>query len=442
MIQQWRLLIDEQGLSIWQRRRNGIERIQCCAPDEHGLDEFSRFLTRHRDDSFLILTNLSEEQYYCEAAAGLTGREAKILAESRCRRHYPETPWRYAAISQAPDRSHLLAMMAINLSPTLNAWLARLRQAESALTALTSLPALLPALLARDAPNAPPLLVYTQHTTGNRITLLQAGLPCASRWSNSDEQTTLAEEGQRLLLPFPELRQTVAACHLGADNWPLPSVNEIKPERPATGHDAVSACLMLPTKAWLKRQFAPADWRLHAHHRRIGRGLFGLGIGILLAGTATAGWQQQQLDTHRATLATSTAQLDELQRKLTAIPEAAVPPALSSPQLAQFIEQHPKLQAQRQTFVQDLLQLSRILDRHPLIHLEEINWSVPEQAPITSDKREFRISIRLAQEGVTANTLADFLQELQLDAGDIQRLLATASISANVSIAIPQGEAR
>lgn len=402
------LLLDDDGLSVWQMRNGKLQRIALFTDTADDHEAFRRFVREAAQQEFRLLINRHEEHYLNEILPELPRRESRQLAESRLRRHFPETIWRCASAIRAGQAVTLMALS----DATVSRWQQSLASAGGILVGAYSLPTLLPGVLGRIGRRHARLVVLSKHRNGCRITLLAHGQPVDSLWNRSDDE--IVSDYRRLLeRQPPNDTGNTARCVIGPKGWPAadpggPLLRHV----PWPGDDCAQLLQALPERHWPARQFAPEALVNKARQRRYGRLLNRWALLIALIGLV--GSLERLL--YRYELQQDTAsvsrQLQQLTQRLDEDTRAIRSSGLSSQQLLLFASDHRQLRQQRHRFVTSLQQLSQALEHSPEIRLDLLEWQIPVQQalPAGRPKIEINASASSQSRGAAERLIARFRQ--------------------------------
>lgn len=394
MTQTIRLYLDENGMSAWEMRNGRPERIADFPETPAGFDEFSRYLENADNRRFLLLINRHEERYLGEAMPALPRRERQQLAETRSRRAFPDTPWRCVAMNKGRrEENTAISLMAVVNSSAIDTWTQRLNR--TALAGIYTLPLLLRPLLGNTAEKSPRIVVLTTHRRHYRLTLLEHGLPNAVQWVENDDHAAIEDAWRRLLMHGNATDTPATLCLIGPREWRPQAPADITVNHLPTNEDAAQLILSLADRHWPRQQFAPPPARAVARHRQFGKWCWRTGALLLGAGVSLSAACLIELDALRRQTALERQHLAHTRQALAATLTDVSRSGLSPEQLRQFAQEHRQLSQQRSAFANDLVTLSRVLDRQPAIELDQIDWRIPSTQALTDARAELRLDGRV-----------------------------------------------
>jgi len=376
MTRDLRFYLDQDGMSVWRRRRGQAERIADFPETTAGREAFSRFLEGTRKCALRLLVNRDEERYLSETLPALKRSEARRLAEARSRRAFPDSPWRCVHTTRRRAANETtLSLMALDNSASLADWITRLQQNDSALTGIHSLAQLLPALYPGGRKLPAQLRVLTKHRQRCRLTELEHGLPRSVRWFADDDAAALDEIGHLLAAPSTDGNEGATWCIVGPADWP----QALAPNhyRLPGGDDAATLILGLPDRCWPEEQFAPASIRAPARQRQIRRRCWQLALLAWLIGLPWALERQLNWQELHAASEREQAALQQNRQALASGLARIAGSGMTAGQLLEFAEEHAGLQRQKPAFADSLSALGQMLDRAPEIRLQRLDWAVP-----------------------------------------------------------------
>lgn len=408
------LHLDSDGLSAWAWQPGRLQALGQFPDDPDGHAGFADFLGSRQGEPFALLADLPEETLQSIEIPRLGRRDRADLIARRLARTFPDTPWR-GAISLSRDRaaqgSEQVLLLALAAPRRLSPWLALLTQAEIDLARLQTASQFAGPLLKRLHPQASTALLVVCHRHGFRITGLAAGYPRFSRRvasNGASPAAAIAGEAGRLHRYLGEQR-------LHAHGLPLPvyvvapaaRLAELASEWPSDGELALQPLELTATAARIGLTAGEIDSRaielqllasrppaegipIGASRRRLSAAWFGrlliAGGGAALAGAlAYAGWQwlataqasdeAHRLDEERVSLSARRAAAQRAQPPLPIDPVSLR--RLNETRVAIARLQHQPGPAYHH--------LSHILDRHPAIEIERIDWKILPPAGSTAE---------------------------------------------------------
>lgn len=400
------LYIEPLHLTVYQRQKDGLARLSRYAQDEEGLGEFAQYLETCEDHVFLVLADLPDESFFHETVPFVRGADRQAMLTRKVEQHCYGTELACAlSLGRQPDGRHDEYMLfhAISRPQALDPWLDLLHQHKQPLQGIWSaaqLSAELGQLLQR---NEDLVLIHTT-TAGIRQTYIERGKLRFSRLSSyAVAGATLAQgfaaecsklmqylAGQRMinrnklppviLLSSPAREASLLEAFTAqADLRPeLVDIAELakraKLSQPAP--DLASELLMLHLLACRNNtpQLAPPSarqfYRLWQGKRFLrATGWLGLIGGLLISahfmyGASQLRQQADKIDQQRFAVE---AQLQALIYKLPALPTEL-------DNLRGIAQGLHTLDEASHTPLAMMSALSQVLDSHPDIQLEKLDW--------------------------------------------------------------------
>lgn len=416
MSRAWRLYLDEDGMSVWQPGKGPAEQIAAFPETPAGFDAFSHFLGTAEKQHFLLLINRREERYLGERLPALPRHERRQLAEARSRRAFPDTPWRCISTNNGRrEENTAITLMAVDNSASFDAWIHRLNKAGSALTGIYSLPQLLPQLVTDTGDESAQVIVLSKHGRRCRLTLLEHGQPRAAQWSENENAAAIDDAYRRLLVQHAAIANhgsPPALYIVGPPDWPPQALPGEAPHHLPAGDDAANVILSLADQRWPSCQFAPASIRAIARQRRFKRWCWQLGILVLSLGLTISLERLLESETLRKQSEVEQKHLAQGRQALETALAGITRSGMSQIILLQVAKDHQQLRQQHASFATDLLALSRMLDQHPDIRLERIDWRIPAQQALTDAQAQLEVigSILMADSEQATRLLQQFQQ--------------------------------
>ncbi len=425
------LLIDQQGLHVWQTQGRGqalacVQHFNRNAADEQ---RFGDFLGRHHERAFIAVANLPGERYHNENAPRLNHAERQLLHADRLQQRFPEQRWRCAR--QFPNPSHgdeLLCLLALDSSPEISSWMKLLRVRNTPLLALYSLAQGAAAFMRDQGPSPEQLLLLSRHDDQLRLSWLIQGQLHASRLQALPETRQLLMRCQDFLLeqsPEPPGNSPPAVLAIGVAQpldgaWPAWQTLDTPPE--ATAHFLASLLRHPPLEQLagnderrLGRRYRQAQ-TLHVLTRVIlGLALF---LGILLYSEMRA--QQEARDEAHGRLLKEEQKLQAVQAEMARLPWPATV-------LQQMQTGHDRLLLQHRALRDSLMLISQGLDQQSDIVLDALSWESGQAGGL--DYGSLRLQIEAS---VPATPTATSEQA-------VQRFLQHLSTQSEVEVVRPPG---
>jgi hypothetical protein len=381
------LYLDEDGLSAYRPQGELwlVEKHFSRAADDQ--EAFTAYLEQHKNSTFHLLANLPGEEILSESIPALRGQDRQALIERRLEQHFPVNPLRTAislgrSKENPPKEKWLLA--ALPQAALFNPWLRQIEASDTRLSGIYSLTQLMPSLLSRYAPLSGCQLFFLRHKQQLHQTFLVDGQLCFSRIipNSTGDASELMQEAAKLqqyllnqhLLARDENSQcfTLAGDEMTPPEVPVDNFRFVQfPDQNA--HEALFLDALNnkpPTEqfasAALRQAYRQARWRFAA---TVLSGLIfiaSLGLSsqkILLANT---------LDTE-----IGQAQIKEktLKGQLTETGRNPGTETLSLNALRQITRHYEELIQQQSTPLPVFQALSQILEQHPAIDLDKLEWT-------------------------------------------------------------------
>jgi hypothetical protein len=200
---------------VWRMGR--LASCEVFQNDEHGLNDFRKFLQRHKNTPIFLIADAVEEDYRIETAPHTYGKARSALLERKLGQLYRTTLYRAAQFigrekSQRRDDTFLL--VALSNSESINPWVLAMEEQRAPLAGVYLLPMVSQFLLNRLKLGAEHLLLIDGHVSGLRQTYFHNGQLRVSRlapdvasfngqhaqlYLNETEKTRLYLLSQRLI---------------------------------------------------------------------------------------------------------------------------------------------------------------------------------------------------------------------------------------------------
>lgn len=187
------LFLDASRLTAHHWHSGHLTGEGAFAADEAGLAAFGEYLARHRGSIFYLLADVAEEGFQLEDVPFVQGRDRIALIKRKLGQYFYGTPLAVAlSLGRAKEgrRDEKMLFAALTRPQHFEAWLAALRQAESQLAGIYSVPQTLPALAKEPAKAHHQLLLVTVSHGGLRQSFLQDGRLHFSRLTPLATDTT------------------------------------------------------------------------------------------------------------------------------------------------------------------------------------------------------------------------------------------------------------
>lgn len=411
------LYLTHTGLQAWSWNKGALKEIARFASDDDGIKAFSAHLTRHPQARCTLVADLPDEAFHLETLPFLRGRDRSQLIARRQAQLHLDTPY-VAQTSLGREaggsRNERLLFAALTRPATLRPWLAELGRAETVLTGVHSVALLGTALLRQARPAPPRALLVHASPAGLRISCFEHGLLRFSRlvpglgpsttglWQTCRDEVQRTAQyllGQRaldrgtatpvLVLAHPDQH---AAIHMACPDSPDLSFTPLNlPElaarcglqTPPDNSDCLSLLLHLAARTPRQPQFAPGGELLQQRLTRVGTAI-GIAAASLLSASLVVA-TKNLIDTrqlHDQAAAAHTERVAETRRN--AILAATTPPLpIPRPLLQASLAQLAALQGFSAGPSGLFTRLSTILDSHPDIELQQLDWTAtPADSPV------------------------------------------------------------
>lgn len=399
------LHLDSEELSAWAWQPGRLQALGRFPDETGGHSRFADFLAGRGGERFALLVDLPEETLQTIEIPHLGRRDRAALIARRLARSFPDTPLR-TAISLGRNRaapgSEQILLLALSAPARLTPWLEQLAQAGIGLTRLQTASQFAAPLLAHLGCQATSALLVVCHRHGFRITGLAAGHPSFSRRAASDGASTaaaIAGEAGRLHRYLREQR-------LHPHDRPLPVyvvapaalLAELAGDWPSDGELSLQALELATTAARIGLGTGEIDSRaielqLLANHppaegipiaaRRRGLSAAGFerllltGCRAALAGAlAYAGWQWQATAQVRDEARRLDDERSSLSARLTAARRDQPPSPIDAASLRRLNETRGAIARLQHQPGPAYRRLSHVLDRHPAVEIERIDWKI------------------------------------------------------------------
>ncbi|MGR8920443.1 MAG: hypothetical protein ACU85V_12560 [Gammaproteobacteria bacterium] len=149
------------------------------APDETGLNAFSRCLAELEPAPLAVLVDVVEEEFRQDTIPHVTGADRRSVLERKYARLFRGTPYHHALIQgreSGERRDDTVLLTAITRPEVLAPWLERLNERETPVVGIYSLPLMSERLLKRIGATGPNvLLISLQKASGLRQTFFRDG---------------------------------------------------------------------------------------------------------------------------------------------------------------------------------------------------------------------------------------------------------------------------
>lgn len=414
------LYLEGQRLFAYHWQDGELRRERVFEANIGGWQAFEDYLAGQREARFRLLTNLADEGFAQESIPFLWGRDRQALIARKIGQHFPGTPLSLSLSlgrEKTRRREEKLLILALTKAGDCEPWLARLAQAEIALSGIYSSAQLAGTLLRKLGRLEPRciLICILQHSI--RETYLLDGQPMFSRLAVlaeaelHDLAARLATEasqlqhyliGQRLIG-----REEAIPIHILAPSRAIPLLEESCRTLPGLAfsfidRDAAARRLKLKTLseddgseqlllhllaiAAPSRQFADRQQRHHFRIAQISQVLRHLSLAVLLGSLGWAAqnaWRAHDLETEARALATTEADLNRRYQEI-----AATFPHLGirHETLRQLTDAFAQLQQRQQQPTTAFRMLGHAMDQEASIELDSIDWKIDRKVTAAAEE--------------------------------------------------------
>jgi len=411
------------------------------------LARFASYLEERASSRYTLLANTAEEGYQQETIPFLQGSNRSALVTRKLGQHFFATPLATSlSLGFEKDRrkNEKLLLTALTNPSQFDPWLTAIRAAGAPLTGIYTPAQLGGPLLARLDHASERSLLLTVQDNSIRESFVVNGITVFSRMapftdsSHAGIASALATEagklhqyllGQRLIgrnehlnvyvlahplaanairtscidsggLSFVQLDNHAAATRLGLKTFPLDSRAE-----------AIFVHL-LATKP-PRQQYAPEELRHDYRLAQMRSGLIGLTAIALISALLFAGKQFYEVFSNRQQIALLDLRATELQQRYQSLTSTFPQVEASTDELRQVTGRYVELQRRQGGPAALYQQLASVLDRHPGIELESIDWKQSAEAKAGTTEAASASSIvngtiRLSGNPTPRQTIATF----------------------------------
>lgn len=405
------LFFDNARLTAYRVQGGAVLHEASFAGDEAGLAAFGDYLQQYRRSLFLILADVAEESFQTEDIPNSSGKDRQAILRRKLAQHFYGTPYALARSHgrlKTGRRDERLLLMALTQPQHFEPWLAVLRNNQAILAGIYSLPQTIHSLL--PARPTGQLLLLTLTRAGLRQTFFDDGQLRFSRLTplihDSTDASGLAAASEavkmhqylasqrlierdkplttRLLVHPAEAAAMRAHCHSNT-SLRFEIVDLLEEARRAGLRSALGNsqadllfCHLL-VRNTPAEQFAQAE---ELGFYRLWQTRFGLKItGALALASALLFAAHHGLDVMQVeeNIEQARQQTRINQASYTAKMQALPKIPISTDDLRALIGRYDQVVQRAQGPAPLLAQISRSLDRFPLITIDRIEWAVVEQ---------------------------------------------------------------
>ncbi len=405
------LSLDSEALVAWFWRAGQLEHGPAFAADDTGFAAFETWLATQTGALFTLLADCVEEGFLFETVPYVVGRDRTALRNRKQSQHFYGSPY-VTSLSLGRERSgrrdERMLFIALTRPAQLDPWMERLRYADVVIAGITTPALLIGAALRPLLRSHSRVLAVCRTATGIRQTLFEDGRLRFSRLavqaSNGPEWSgnvlfEVQKTYQYLVAQRSLARNTPLAVAVLADSaehaalraacgdsdllrFSLLDLGERERGLGLRSHSPDSDATQLLTHLAARRnsavQLAPASdrkayrWWL-AQRATLAAGLFGLVLALLIA-------VRTELDTRTLDQTRNEIRHDMQLRQLRYDSLLATMPKLpaSVEAIQAVVQELDEIGRLGLGPGPALKRISRVLDRHPEIDLQRLEWSLPE----------------------------------------------------------------
>lgn len=405
------LFIDNSRLAAYRIGGGGVQPESLFTLDTAGLEALADYIRHHRSSLFTLLADVAEEGFQLEDIPFSSGKDRAAIIKRKLGQYFYGTPFALA-ISQgrlkSGRRDERLLLMALTRPQHFEPLMACLRDSQTILAGIYSLPQVISPLLPKDAPQQ--LLLLTQTHGGLRQSFFVDRQLRFSRLTplvtGSAEESAIATA-----LEAGKMHQYLASQRLIERNRPLATRVIVHPVQVAAMRercrdtaelrfeyvdllqeakraglnsaipDSLADTLFchLAAKQSPAEQFAPAEERQYYRLWQTRFALKGTSAVILTAGLLFAA--KLGLDLLQTSDATEQIRQQTLldQQRYDASMQALPKIPVSTADLRALVDRYDQVVKRAQGPAPLLIQLSQSLDAFPAIAVEKVDWKISEE---------------------------------------------------------------
>ena len=425
------LHVTGDGLTAYGRQGGHWLAEAAFEPTAADRERFAAYLRTHRRQHFRLLADIARETLRLESLPRLRGRDRHTLIARKLAQAFPDTPWRLAtpggAARMPPQHEHL-SLSALDDSAVLAPWLAGIAASEARLAGMYGISQLLAPVLAHLGQTPPQCLLFLRDAGLLRQAFLVAGQPRFFR-----TLPAFAGDAGELVAEAAKVQHYLHSQQLLSRGDPLPLFillpdALILPDQqrlPLPAHHTLTTLFLetLHTRP-PRQQFADRELRRTARQANHCLAAACLATLLAVATLPVIADNLLRIRQMRAEIATSQGEAQRQQQRLSELPAATPQQGLSAPRLRQLTTGYGDLLRQQQHPRPAYQQLSHLLDRHPGIGLDALDWHTE------NGWTHLRI------EGQAAAGFTQFVAELQVDRGNRVEVLQSPTATARFTLAL------
>ncbi|MCL2656791.1 MAG: hypothetical protein FWD62_05105 [Betaproteobacteria bacterium] len=411
------LMLDSEGIRAWFWRAGWLAEGPQFPSGEEGYNAFAAWLGSQSGTHITLVADYVEEGFQFETIPYVTGRDRKALLSRKQGQLFYGSPYASAiplGRERGGRRDERVLFVALTRPALLEPWVERLRRADTVIAGISTTALLIGGALRQQQFRAQAhLLTVCQTTAGIRQTLFEDGKLRFSRlaarspndpdWSESVffevqktyqylvAQRALVRGSQLAVAIFAAFEEHTALRTHCTDNDLLSftlldiaeQARQLGLRNQLSSSDASPLLAQLAVRNTGPTQLAPARDRQSYHWWLAQRITLYAGVcGLILALGLAA---KTEMDTRTLLQTRDEIRLDtqanqfRYERLLASLPQLPAP----VDSIQGVIGELDQLTKLGDGPTPDLVRISRVLNRHPEIELQRVDWTLPDQAPAT-----------------------------------------------------------
>lgn len=382
------LYLEAQQLTAYKRQGGQWISEAHFSTEPDDSERFSAYLQQHRHSTFRLLADLTHEELRLESIPRLRGQDRQALIERKLAQHFPDNLLRSAQTlgqEQGQPLKEKLRLSAFNQETDFTPWLTLLRQQEAQLSGIYSITQLIGHVLQKLGKTTPHCLVFMQEEPNLREFFLVGGQVHLSR-----VLPAMSDTAEQVRQESAKLQRYLLNQHLIARNENLPvyflgkgtmgnlDASTLDFEHLPTPKTHAQLFLDALDNNTPQQQFANPEQRLASKLARIR--LAAMTLAILCLGVTWPLASAKMQETER--IQSQTKQLLAKERDLQGMLQAQAAasnaaPSSGQPSLASLrhiSQRYDELQGAPGQPRLAFSKLSQVLERHPAIQLEKLDW--------------------------------------------------------------------
>ena len=406
------LFLDSEGLAAWFWRGGWLERGPDFSPDEEGFGAFETWLAMQSGTHFTLLADCVEEGFQFETIPYVVGRDRAALLSRKLAQLFYGSPY-VSSVSLGRERGgrrdERMLFVALTRPAQLEPWMERLRAADVVIVGITTTALLISATLRQSLRVLPRVLTVCRTATGIRQTLFEDGRlrfsrlavlpPNGPNWTESVlfevqktyqylvAQRSIARNSTLSVVVLANAVEHAALRAACGDNelfsFSLLDLGDrergLGLRTPSHESDATLLLAHLAARDTGTVQLAPSRdrhsyrWWL-AQRTTLAVGVIGLILSMLIA-------LRTEIDTRALDQASDEIRLDTQARQLRYERLLSTMPRLpaSVESIQGVVRELDEIAVLGRGPGPALVRISRVLNRHPEIDLQRLEWSLPDR---------------------------------------------------------------